>query len=111
MIKIPSTTPEQILEILRKRQMEVKYSTLKRYYIISYNDIKKIERIFMGCVIIEDIKRVLADVKKKNEEVKVINHQENYLKYKDYYNRYNRERCARIKAEVAVPIQVIVVSS
>lgn len=103
-IKIPDYTNKEILEILKRVQLDVKYAAIKRKYGITYYDIKRICSMFSGCIFEDDCQEIKDKIEEQNRIDLIRDHRANYIKYKDYYTRYNRDRQAeRIAArQVAV---------
>lgn len=97
-IKIPNYTNKEILEIIKKINMGVKYIVVKSSYDISYYDIKRICGMFKDCMFEEDCDRIRDRIKEQNEiDVNVgRDYKRNYVVYKEYYTDYNRLRQASL---------------
>lgn len=97
MKRIPPYTVKEILEIKRKRDINIKYCILKKEYDISYYDIKKIERMFNGCEFEDDVEKRIDEVIEHNRlnEYRIKNYRIAYLKYKDYYQAYAKWNYAK----------------
>jgi len=95
MIKIPSISSKNILEVKRKFDMGVTYAKLKRDYNISYNDIKKILRYFADCQFESDVDGVINGIDEKNRRARVDAYKANYQKNKDYFQNYARSKYAQ----------------
>ncbi len=102
-IKIPNQTNGDILEIKRRLDIGVKYSSIKTQYNMTYYDIKRVCRIFGGCDDDDSIQAKKDSITADNVIKQAVDHRANYEKYKDYYTTYNQERQAnRIAARLVV---------
>ncbi len=95
MKKVPNISAKDLLEVKRKRNMNIKFSHIKRQYNISYHDIKKICILFSDCEFESDIEAELERIRLHNEQCAIIDYRGNYQKYKDYYLDYSKQQYQR----------------
>ena len=92
--KIPDRSDTDLLAILDRVRMGVKYNRILSDYSISSYKIKKLVKTFDNCYTIDDIKNKRVILLKEREDrillkpKRQIDHREHYRKYRDYYRNY-----------------------
>lgn len=95
MKKVPNISPKNLLEVKRKREMNIRICELKRDYDISYHDITIICRLFADCEFESEVAIELEKIRVHNVKCAIIDYKGNYLKYKPYYLGYSKEQYLR----------------
>ncbi len=95
-IKLPEVSNDNIIEIKRRLNIGVTYSSIRRNFDLSYYEIKKICRIFNECNSNDSVQEMKNDIEADNREKGIVDHRANYQRYKPYYTQYNQDRQQRL---------------